>query len=150
MGAVAAIFPKFTRTWVLPKQLFITLSRETELCFSHNLGLLRRRLFLKTGQSQSRWLPLHNTHLGIDVDEALCCSFWRLLCCVFVAIALMQLLSRLLVDSILSLVSIAVFYLNQSLKSREVAFTQFFGQWPSPALFKSYSLESGLKTEKRV
>ena len=47
MGDVATIFPTLTGTWALPEHVFITQTRETELCFSHDLGSLRGGLFLK-------------------------------------------------------------------------------------------------------
>ena len=47
MGAVATIFPTLTGTWALPKHVFITQTRETELRLSHDLGSLCGGLFLK-------------------------------------------------------------------------------------------------------
>ena len=41
MGAVATIFLTLTRNWALPKHVFIAQTRETEPCFSHDLGSLR-------------------------------------------------------------------------------------------------------------
>ena len=47
LGAVAANFLTFTRTWTLPNHVFITQTRETDLCFRQNLSSLRASLFIE-------------------------------------------------------------------------------------------------------
>ena len=103
MGAVATIFSTLTGTWALPKHVFITQNRETELCLSHDLGSLRGVFSLKTRHSNNRWLPLHTMQLEIDVNGDLCSGLRLLLCCVFAANAFeatFDLVTELMVSSL--------------------------------------------------
>ena len=150
--------------------MFITQTREREICLSHDLGSLRGGLFLKDKAFPQPWLPLHTMLLEIDVDGELCCCLRFLLCCVFAANAFEAtsvLVTELFVSSVLALVAVffpelcaSAFSFNQSLKSRRVGFTQCFltvksdndsfilgGSFctallKSAALFKSESYES--------
>ena len=178
MGAVATIFSTITGTWALPKHVFTAQTRETELCFSHDLGSLRGVFSLKTRHSHNRWLPLHTMQLEIDVDGELCCGLRLLLCCVFAANAFdatFDFVTELMVSSVFALVAVffikscaSAFSFNKSLKSRRVGFTQCFltvksdhdsfilgGSFctavlRSAALLKSESYDSDLNTPTRL
>ena len=88
---------------------------------------------LQTRHSHSWWLPLHTMQLEIGGDREFCCGLTILLCCVFAAKAIFDLLTELLVSSFIT--SNAVFFIkscasgfsfSQLLKSRRVDFTQCF------------------------
>ena len=111
--------------------MFITQTREIELCLNHDLGSLRGGLFLKDTVYPQPVAAFSYNKLEIEVDGELCCSARKLLWCVFGANAFEStfvLVSNLLVSSVLDLV--AVFFIkscdsacfNQSLKSRRVGF----------------------------
>ena len=162
----------------MPEHLFITQTKETELCLSQDFGSLRGVFSIKTRHYHSRWLPLHTMQLEIDVDGERCCGLKLLLCCVFAANAsetTVVFVTELLLSSVLALVPLSfikscasAFSFSQSLKSRKLGFTQSFltvksdqdsfilsGSFctavlRSAALFKSESYESVLKTLTRL
>ena len=178
MGAVATIFSTFTVIFALLEHIFITQTRETELCLSHNIGSLRGSLFLKNTHSHSRWLPLHTMQQEVDVDEEICYGLPLILCCVFATNAFeayFDLVTEWLVSSVLALVAVlfvklstSAFPFHQSLKSRRVGFTQCFltvksdhnsfilggsfctAELRSAALYESESYESDLNTPTKL